>query len=389
MKSHERTLSLIQGIYAAAVDETQWPSVLELLTDAYGGGVAGFNYRIGAAGRIRSAQFARVDPQLIEAIHTHYAARNPWTRLTQPLMRTGQVIAMDAMLSASALRQTEYYAGILKPLGVLHCFGACVFRRGDDVLSFTAVRSAAKGPFQPAELNHVRVILPHLQRAVQVGTRLKELDRTRGALADALEYLTHGVVVIDGRGVPVFVNRAARDIAADRDGLAITTAGVAASARDDRLRLRALVAEAVGMAAGERLDSGGAMTVSRPSLKRPYLVVVAPLRLALGDHGPVGLATLFITDPETRPETPDGVARRLFGLTASEARVATALAATGSVEAVADELGISHETARWHLKHVYRKTGASRQAALVHLLTDQPSRLRLDTIAGGRAPRGH
>lgn len=377
MTSHERTLSLVHGIYTAAAEEAQWPRVLENLADAYGGGVAGFNYRTGGGGVVRAAQLARVEPVIIEAMQTEYAARNPWTRLTQPLFRAGSVIALDAMLPAADLRRTDYYAGILRRVGVFHCFGACVFRRGDDVLSFTAVRSAAKGPFQPKELSHVRVILPHLQRAVQISTRLKDLQRTRAALADALEYLTHGVVVIDARGIPMFVNRAARDIAADRDGFAVTSDGIAASTRADRLRLRVLVAQALRTGAGEGFESGGAMTISRPSLKRPYRVVVAPLRLALEDNSPAGFATLFITDPEARAETPAAIARRLFGLTESETRVASTLAATGRVEAVADELRIARATARWHLKRIYRKTGATRQAALVRLLAE-PSRLRLD-----------
>src|SRR5829696_8804258 len=106
MSPNERMVSLVGAIYTAAADETHWPAVLERLADAYGGGVAGFNYRIGDAGLVRSAQLARVDPALIDAIHTYYAARNPWTRLTQPLFRPGHVLAMDALLPASELRRT-------------------------------------------------------------------------------------------------------------------------------------------------------------------------------------------------------------------------------------------------------------------------------------------
>jgi DNA-binding CsgD family transcriptional regulator len=378
MLSHERMTALIRGIYTAAADEAHWPGVLESLADASGGGVAGFNYRVGVEGRVRSAQFARVDPVLIDAIQTYYSSRNPWTRLTQPLMRAGQVLALDALLPVTDLRRTEFYAGILKPAGVLHCFTACVFRRSDDVLSFTAVRAAGKGPYQPDELNQVRDILPHLQRAVQVDARLRQLQRTRLALADALEHLRHGIIVIDARGVPVFVNRAAREIAAARDGVTITASEVVASGRHDRLRLRALLAAAVRTGAGEGFDSGATMTIARPSMKRPYLVLVAPLQLAPEPDSPPGLATLFITDPEIQPDAPDTILRRLFGLTPSEARVANALLVGGRMERAADRLGIRRETARWHLKRIYRKTSTTRQASLVRLLAGGPSRLRFD-----------
>ena len=97
MTTHERTLSLIRGVYAAAADESQWSVALESLADEYGGGVAGFNYRVGE-GDIRSVRFARVDPDITQDMLSYYATRNPWTRLTQPLFRTGRIIALDALL---------------------------------------------------------------------------------------------------------------------------------------------------------------------------------------------------------------------------------------------------------------------------------------------------
>jgi DNA-binding CsgD family transcriptional regulator/PAS domain-containing protein len=375
MSSHERMLSLIRDVYTAAADEACWPAVLERLSDEFGSGVAGLQYRIGTEGHIRSARFVRVDPALLESIRTYYATRNPWTRLSQPWYRTGTVYTPERLLPLAELRRTEYYDGILRPAGVVHCFGACVFKRGDDALSFTVVRSQARGPYDESELTRVRAILPHLQRAISVNERLSQLQRSRATFADGLDQLRHGVIVVNDRGRVVFANRAARAIVAQHDGLTIAADGLTASAYADRLKLRSLLDEAVRTSAGQGFGAGGAMALTRPSLKRPFFVLVTPLPLALDSGDTSGLATVFVSDPEAQAATVEESARRLHGLTASEARVADALVAMGSLEQAGDILRISRETARSHLRSIYRKMRVNRQADLIRQLIDGPPRV--------------
>jgi DNA-binding CsgD family transcriptional regulator len=57
--------------------------------------------------------------------------------------------------------------------------------------------------------------------------------------------------------------------------------------------------------------------------------------------------------------------KQVFGLTAAQAKVAQMLASGKSLVAIAKALGITHETARFHLKHAMQKTGTSHQAELV------------------------
>jgi DNA-binding CsgD family transcriptional regulator len=368
-------LSMIRAVYGAAADETRWPSVLERLADAYSGAIAGFQYRTGAEGMVRSARLVRLDPAIARSLATDFATRNPWTRLSQPLYRPGFVYTPDRELPWSALQRTEFYNHILKPAGVAHCFGACVLKTGNNVLSFTVVRSRRRGPYEEQELQRVRTILPHLRRAIQVNERLSRLERTRASLGAGLDGLRHGVFVIDRAGRVVFANRAARALVALNDGLTIADDGLVASGRDDRLRLRKLLAGAVRTAAGEGFEAGGAMTVTRPSMKRSFCLLVAPSKIAVDGSDRGGMATVFVSDPETRIETIEDVARRTFGLTEAEARVARAFASSVSLDQAAETLGITRETLRWHLRQLYRKTDTHRQTALLRRLAAGPARL--------------
>ena len=64
--------------------------------------------------------------------------------------------------------------------------------------------------------------------------------------------------------------------------------------------------------------------------------------------------------------------RQAFRLTPSEARIALCLAGGKSLEEVAQEMAIAQETARSHLKAIFRKTDTHRQGELIALV----SRLR-------------
>jgi DNA-binding CsgD family transcriptional regulator len=57
-----------------------------------------------------------------------------------------------------------------------------------------------------------------------------------------------------------------------------------------------------------------------------------------------------------------------YGLTAAEARLACAVGRGEGVTAVAEAFGVLPSTARTHLHHVFLKTGAGTQAALVRMV---------------------
>jgi DNA-binding CsgD family transcriptional regulator len=60
--------------------------------------------------------------------------------------------------------------------------------------------------------------------------------------------------------------------------------------------------------------------------------------------------------------------RSHFDLTPSEARLTLRLVAGDKLQSAAVKLDISYETARGHLKNIFNKTGARRQAELVILI---------------------
>lgn len=79
-------------------------------------------------------------------------------------------------------------------------------------------------------------------------------------------------------------------------------------------------------------------------------------------------AMIFIQDPAILPRCPGEAFAKLYGLTGGELRVALALVPGLNLQEAAHALGISLGTVRTHLKHIFQKTGTSRQVDLLALM---------------------
>jgi DNA-binding CsgD family transcriptional regulator len=108
-----------------------------------------------------------------------------------------------------------------------------------------------------------------------------------------------------------------------------------------------------------RLDESG----------RAIVIHVIPLYRAASDIFGTGAALVAVTGYSVEGNLPsDFVLRGLFDLSVAEAGIATDLSAGLSLKEVAVQRGISLNTVRTHLAHIFRKTGTNHQSELVALL---------------------
>jgi DNA-binding CsgD family transcriptional regulator len=171
-------------------------------------------------------------------------------------------------------------------------------------------------------------------------------------------------------------NRAAQQILSQNDGLGTEKYGLVASTPNQTRDLRSSIATAALTARGKSVSAGGSLGIARPSGKRPFAVVVMPVSVhAFPPDAREPGAVVFVSDPETKmPQAPE-VLRRVYGLTAAEARLAEQLMQGESLLIAAEQLGVSHNTVRTHLQRIYLKTNTSHQGDLVRVLLSGTLRL--------------
>jgi DNA-binding CsgD family transcriptional regulator len=360
---------LVGQIYEGATDRTRWPTFLTSFREATSATAVHLAIDDSANERALVTEWLGHDPRYLAMYAEYYSSRDAWVR-GKPLLQSGETVLGQTRIRDEHLGKTEFYADFLRPQGFFYVVGGCIFRERTTSVDIAALRPKRRGAFDQDDERLMRTLIPHLQRAVQIHRRLAAAELTGSTLAESMDRLLYGVILLDEAGFVLLANGVARRHLVARDGLTEERGTLGASKPSESSALRRLVAETLDVATGRRLGSGGVLRISRPSGARPLSLLVAPFKRVaadpFGDRQPA--AVVFVSDPETRIDAPAEMLARLHGLSPAEARVAAEVVEGGSLSEIADRLGVSRNTANTHLKRVFEKTGTRRQSDLVRLL---------------------
>ena len=92
-----------------------------------------------------------------------------------------------------------------------------------------------------------------------------------------------------------------------------------------------------------------------------------------------GKVLAVICDPDVPLHAPVPLLKQLFNFTRTEAAIATLILRYKDTHAIADELAITEDTVRKHLKSMFAKTHCKKQAELRHVLLLNPALLLFST----------
>jgi DNA-binding CsgD family transcriptional regulator len=180
------------------------------------------------------------------------------------------------------------------------------------------------------------------------------------AIEDAKDLMgpTHrsgiGVILINAIGEVTVCNQHAEAIVRQADGLSVIKSRLCAAASGEAEVLDRLIANAV---ADNHHVASGVVIVHRPSLRRPFVLIVSRLTSAavVMEHPSHPRAVVLVKDPSDADGANAELLIGLFGLTRREAEVALAVVAGHGLRAAAQSVGVALTTARTHLQHVFEK----------------------------------
>jgi DNA-binding CsgD family transcriptional regulator len=371
----------IDQIYDAAVAPERWPVFLEGLKSELQ--LASLYLVFSHPSEADRGLILSVgaDEHYDHSYRTHFFKINPWLPWDPALVEEGRIALSDAVLPQSELRRTEFYSDWLQPQGLAHLFTAFLCKPGprEPLAELGGLRETRVGPLAEGDLHRVRTLIPHLQRALSIHARVQGAETRANAAAQALDRIVGGVILVDEWGAPVLTNRSADRILAANDGLLLEPEGPSAATPRQTDQLRGLLSEAAATGASRGVGAGGVMRLARPSGRAPLEVVVTPIRReSCSMFEGEATAAIFVADPGAQAERPPERLRRLYGLTPTEAEVASRLADGMSASEISADLGNTVHTVRGHLKQLFAKTGTRRQPELVRLLLSGLADVRPD-----------
>jgi DNA-binding CsgD family transcriptional regulator len=374
----ERAQRLIDRIYAAALDPDVWQDVAEGVSEIFGGSptmldfvipaeLAGRHYVVGVEERYRLSHVEHLFKDT--PFSTRYVLQ--WADRFGDL---GEVIGHVDLAS------TELYTEWLKPQGLAAAWTvghSIVNENREPMGGFGIFPREGMPPYTREQFAEADLLVPHLRRSLEIHRTLHGAKRVQLALAEAIDRLPTGLLLLDAKRRVVVQNRGAERILAANDGFRIDRHGPSADDARENATLQKLIADAIDARGGQELRAAGFVAVSRPSGERSYAVMVTPLLAAPGQGGiSEAVVAIFVADPSARFYAGPEALTELYQLTHSEAELVRLLASGLSLEEAAVKRGVSLNTARSHLKHVFAKTDTSRQGELVRLIISGVGQIR-------------
>jgi DNA-binding CsgD family transcriptional regulator/PAS domain-containing protein len=235
---------------------------------------------------------------------------------------------------------------------------------GRPVIAWLIFRSEGETPFALSERALLERLVPHLDRAFEMTQTFLNVTRERLVLAEVMDRLPAGILLLDTSGRVVFSNHSADRILARGDGLGLVRDMLRAEDADADAALQRCIAEVLAAPPGSK--AGGMAIVPRSTAAVPYPISVT--QLLPGEPIRFAVAAAIVNDPESSSEPAAELIRSLHGLTPAEAELVGILARGHSLEAAAERRGVSIHTVRSQLKQVFQKTGTSRQGELLQLV---------------------
>ncbi|HEY6609594.1 MAG TPA: LuxR C-terminal-related transcriptional regulator [Pseudomonas sp.] len=289
----------------------------------------------------------------------------------------GQVASADQVLGGEAWLAHDFYRSYLQPLDLRYVLVANLRTEAGMHCALFVCRGHAAEDFDAAERALIELLTPHLQQAVDLHSTVDELDSERLLYAATIDRLLVGTAILDEAGKVMRSNQAAQRLFAACDGLECRQQRLHAYSAQDNRQLQKAVQTVLLHRQQGRDESVEVLTLSRPTGEVPLNVLLRPIALNYEGHGHARrpAVAVFIRDPSDSPQASRSLLRSLFQLTRTETEVAMLMMDGLTLDESAERLCLSRNTVRAHLRGVFAKTGATRQAQLVKTLLNSVAAL--------------
>lgn len=371
----------VGAIYDCALDPEAWPDALARIATLCES--CNSTMFLGPARKEQSLRIVThgLDPAYLRLYLGKYAAMNPLFAAGF-YFGVGEPHTLAMLVDREEFEESRFYREWCAPqeLGDLIGFIALRSERGGG--AFSVMRRLADRRYDAEDLELVRILSPHICRAVAISNVLEARSVTLGLLETTLDGLSTAVFLTRRDGRILYMNTAAEHVLRTRTALRSVGSVLSASdAAADRI-LKSAISGPPPSLSVQPMTADHGIALPAQGEDGGLLATVLPLdqgRRTPDDPVYSAAVAVFVQDPERAAPLPAAALARLYGLTPGELRVALAMAPGLGPQEAADMLGIGLNTVKTHLQRLFDKTGTTRQSELMVLLARAMSPVRLET----------
>lgn len=369
---------LMNLAYSSAFDERPWRSFLDYFCEiikARDASIVIQNFPSNEKGRVDLRYL------LVTSNSSDYLTREflDGVMAADIIMEIEQPRALElSEILPDTYQETRLYKDYLAPQGIRYLLSIDIFRTENLCMKFSVERDEGESAFKDSDKELLELMVPHLRRALQLQSKVGDGHQMKTFYEQILDKMEVGCVLLDSDGLFVSANDSAQKII--QLGTLIKKSGgqLVLSGRAASRKFREAVKLAV-VASQQRItsQSGVCIGVDGCGLAPSMELVVKPFHgdwFSSVEKSPAAAVFIHVNRVSDQPVDSRALSD-VYGFTKKEATLAALLGSGHSIGEVADQMSISVNTAKTHLRGVYEKTGLNRQSQIVGLLSTSTVKL--------------
>jgi DNA-binding CsgD family transcriptional regulator/PAS domain-containing protein len=365
----EQFSNVVENIYDAATDSKLWPAALEKIVGYIG--VSASTLAFGNTSVVEqdasSLHSYGLSPEFLKHF-SQYAG--VWALQSGIAMwDVGIVHHLPDLMSREEFENGKFYRAVLEPFKEHDFMGIVTLKEGPHIVALTATTRAELGLIKEDQVSKLKLLAPHICKAAKIAFALELKSLKAQMLESSLNNLSAAVFIISKEHRPIFMNRRAEQLMKQGRGLKL------ANNKIDTVDLSSRPAFEQSLANIDKRETnmlGTAVSIALPDEFGGLVATILPLDSDLRQNLMSGLGNngyaIFVQDPMAPPPNPGEGFAKLYGISQGELRTLMAMSMCQGPQDAADILGVSINTIRTHLKHVFAKTNTTSQSDLMQLM---------------------
>ncbi|MCP8898667.1 helix-turn-helix transcriptional regulator [Gilvimarinus xylanilyticus] len=280
----------------------------------------------------------------------------------------GELVISDDTLPYPSFKQTAYFQAVLAPLGVRRTMAWVAWGSEQSWQVFISSRDSLAGEYGESELARVKLFKRHFARAIYTLELLGNAHCSKRFFEQAINQVPQAMVAVDEQLNVLFCNPTAENLLRNYSTVSI---------KSNKLNFGSDSNEKAKFNHWWKLLTQTGLTDSAKfnPIDGKKLWEIEASRISTTPRAGIPRRHWLLTlkPNPSRGEKPISYLINRYGLSESEAKVCFALCDTGDAVSIAQSLGITPNTARTHLKHIFKKTGYKNQVQLAVNITAETS----------------
>jgi PAS domain-containing protein len=293
MLEAEALSALIAIIYDSALDPEMWPRALEGIRNFVQGCAANLYWQDVSKENAGVFHCVGIAPAYLESYFQTYTKLNPLYP-TSAFFPPGRVFGSTEVLPFKEFKQTRFYDEWMRPQGMCDSLAVNLEKTVTSVAALAVIRGNEDGLVDEDALRRLQILAPHVLRASSIGQVIADQMRGKAVLANTLDRLAAGVLLVDAAARIVFANAPAEALLAGGKLLRRGAVGLMAI---DGAANRSLQLAIDAASRSEQFDATGSAILLSADQSERWLAQVLPLtsRIRLeASAGCSAVAAIFV-----------------------------------------------------------------------------------------------